>query len=132
MSLRLADWLQRSRTMLARVDMRQRAAQLKTLSRGKVLLTRQQAQGFLEEHWPKIESLLVDGLLQLGITQLQDDRILTLVLGEVYELLPRPLRLLLSRERFVHFALQRRAPLLLKLQSYQQRRNVTPPPSPPQ
>lgn len=124
MSLRLADWLQRTRNALSRLDVRQRAAQLKVLSRGKVLLTRQQAQQFLEEHWPKIESILVDGLLQLGITQLQDDRVLQLLLGEVYELLPRPVRFLLSRERFVHFALQRRAPLLLKLQAYQARRAV--------
>lgn len=76
----------------------------------------QSAGAAWDSHWPKVERLLVEGLLSLAEEQLRDDKMLERAFTKVYEALPLAARFVLPRDRFTEFAMARREPLLLKVQ----------------
>lgn len=74
---------------------------------------------YFEEHWPKIEEFLVKGLLDISQEKLLDEKTFIPLFEKSYELLPTPVRLVIPRERFMGFCLERKEPLVTKVISYQ-------------
>jgi len=104
-------------------------------AKDKLEITRQRASAALdagknaanakvEAHWPMVERVLVEGLLPLAEDKLKDDAALQRVFLNGYELLPAPVRFVMSREQFLELSFARRGPLLLKLQDFRAQRSA--------
>lgn len=72
----------------------------------------------LGKHWSKIEKLLYERLIVVAENKLHDDKSLELIFEKAYEVMPAPVRLILSRDRFVLFCLERKDMILEKLLLY--------------
>jgi hypothetical protein len=75
----------------------------------------QRGQELFAEHYPKIEPMVVDGLLSVAEEKLNDELVLSGYIEKTYELLPMPVRLMVSRAQFTEFAMKHKAPLLQKV-----------------
>ncbi|WP_050449692.1 hypothetical protein [Achromobacter spanius] len=79
----------------------------------------------IDQHWPKIERVVVDGLLNVASDKLKDEASVQLVLERAYEALPTLVRLALSRERYLEMIVKRKGPLLARIESARARRQAS-------
>ena len=75
----------------------------------------QKGQELFADYYPKIEPMVVDGLLSVAEEKLNDELVLSGYIEKTYELLPMPVRLVVSRAQFIEFAMKHKAPLLQKV-----------------
>lgn len=76
----------------------------------------------IDQHWPKIERVVVDGLLNTASDKLKDEASVLLVLDKAYEALPTLVRLALPRERYLEIVVKRKEPLLARIDDVRARR----------
>jgi len=76
-----------------------------------------QSGELLEQYWPKLEHVIVNGLLTVAEDKLKDDEFLTMLAEKAYEVLPTPVRLVLPRAVVIEFGLRRRGLMLTRLQA---------------
>ena len=79
----------------------------------------------IDHHWPKVERVVVDGLLNVASDKLKDEASVQLVLERAYEALPTLVRLALSRERYLEMVVKRKEPLLARIEEARARRNLS-------
>jgi len=79
----------------------------------------------IDHHWPKVERVVVDGLLNVAADKLKDEASVQLVLERAYEALPTLVRLALSRERYLEMVVKRKEPLLARIEEARARRNLS-------
>ncbi|WP_448091926.1 hypothetical protein [Pseudomonas lini] len=73
------------------------------------------ASEFLENNWGKVENVLVNGLLTVTEEKLKDDEVFIMLVEKAYEMLPTPVRLILSRTTFINHTMTHRESLVAKL-----------------
>ena len=78
-----------------------------------------------KQHGSKIESLVVDGLLNIAEDKLINETEIRNVIRKVYELLPTPVRLVLPREMIINKILEQKGPLLTKVSHAREKRKAT-------
>jgi hypothetical protein len=78
---------------------------------------------FLEKHWASVENVVFPKMLSMVENGLTDDAGLTSLFEGAYEALPLPVRLAVSRDRFITFCLERKEPLAVKLKAYRAERD---------
>ena len=71
-----------------------------------------------EEYWPKIESIIIEKALPLVENTLDNESGLIVLFEIAYEMLPGVVRIVLSKEKFVEFCLNKKEPLLHKIKEY--------------
>lgn len=74
----------------------------------------------IEKQWPKIEEVLLKGMISIAEDKLNDEKFLASVFDKAYEVLPMPVRMLLPRDMFLQYCIQHKEPLLLKLDDYKE------------
>ncbi|MEI6596295.1 MAG: hypothetical protein WCO28_12085 [Bacteroidota bacterium] len=80
-------------------------------------------QELFDQNYPKIEPIIVNGLLKIGEEKLKDDKLLNTIFEKGYEILPFPVRLIISRARFLEFTMTHRDSLLQKVMTLKDQRN---------
>lgn len=95
-----------------------------TAERGRELAgaTAEKGSALVEQHWQTIERVTVDGLLSVSAEKLKDDAMVKDVLERAYEALPTVIRLVLPRERYLEIVIQKKQPLLAKIEGARNRR----------
>ena len=78
-----------------------------------------------KQHGSKIESLVVDGLLNIDEDKLINETEIRNVISKVYELLPTPVCLVLPREMIINKILEQKGPLLTKVSHAREKRKAT-------
>lgn len=73
-----------------------------------------------EKYGPAIEKVVVDGLLGIAEEKLQDEKFLKISLEKLYEVLPIPVRMIVSRDDFFDFCLARKEPILVKIKGHRE------------
>lgn len=116
-----------ARSLKEKADIGAKLEATKQLATGKYEAGKAEASVAWDKHWPAAEHLLVEGLLSIAEEKLRDDKALESVFGTLYETLPLPVRLGLSRHRFVELIMACRDPLLVKVQDARAQRQTTPP-----
>ena len=101
-----------------KVDLSQRVSDTKQFASMHVTAGASKAGDLFERHWPKVEHVVVNGLISVAEEKLKDDQFLQSVFESAYELLPTAVRIVLPRTKFIEFSMQRREPILLKLQDF--------------
>ena len=71
---------------------------------------------------PLLDSLVINGLLNIAEDKLSDNAFIESVFSKAYELLPAPVRLIVRREWCLSYLQSRKAPLLAQLQLYRAER----------
>ena len=84
--------------------------------------TAEKGSALVEQHWQTIERVTVDGLLNVSTEKLKDDAMVKDVLERAYEALPTVIRLVLPRERYLEIVIQKKQPLLAKIEGARNRR----------
>jgi len=84
--------------------------------------TAEKGSALVEQHWQTIERVTVDGLLNVSAEKLKDDAMVKDVLERAYEALPTVIRLVLPRERYLEIVIQKKQPLLAKIEGARNRR----------
>lgn len=77
---------------------------------------------YLEESWPQIERVLVDGMLTVTHDRIKDDEVFMLVAEKAFELLPAPVRLVLPRAAFLAHTEKHRAVIVEKIEAKREQR----------
>jgi hypothetical protein len=80
-------------------------------------------QELFDQNYPKIEPIIVNGLLNLAEGKLKDNNTLNTIFEKGYEILPFPVRLIISKNRFLEFTMSRRDSLLQKVMTLKEQRN---------
>lgn len=75
------------------------------------------------ENYSKIEPIIVNGLLDVAEDKLKDEKFLSDCFEKFYEILPIPVRLVISRSWFTDFLLKRKDPLLEKVSKIKNQRS---------
>lgn len=75
------------------------------------------------ENYSKIEPIIVNGLLDVAEDKLKDEKFLSDFFEKFYEILPIPVRLVISRSWFTDFLLKRKDPLLEKVSKIKNQRS---------
>ncbi|MRT12470.1 hypothetical protein GJV07_09195 [Enterobacteriaceae bacterium RIT711] len=70
-----------------------------------------------------LDSIVINGLLNIAEDKLSDDAFIESVFSKAYELLPVPVRLVVRREWCLGYLQSRKAPLLAQLQLYRAERH---------
>jgi len=78
-----------------------------------------------------LDSIVINGLLNIAEEKLSDDVFIESVFSKAYELLPVPVRLVVRREWCLGYLQSRKAPLLAQLQLYRAERHGLAEPVPP-
>lgn len=65
-----------------------------------------------------LERIVIDGVLHIAEEKLSDAGFVESVFSKAYELLPTPVRMVVSRQWCLRYLHSRKAPLLLQLQQY--------------
>ena len=84
--------------------------------------TAEKGSALVDQHWQTIERVTVDGLLSVSAEKLKDDAMVKDVLERAYEALPTVIRLVLPRERYLEIVIQKKQPLLAKIEGARNRR----------
>lgn len=84
--------------------------------------TAEKGSALVEQHWQTIERVTVDGLLSVSAEKLKDEAMVKDVLERAYEALPTVIRLVLPRERYLEIVIQKKQPLLAKIEGARNRR----------
>lgn len=125
---RTAGALESSKAQLGEAAASARAKSLElagaTAERGRELAgaTAEKGSALVEQHWQTIERVTVDGLLSVSAEKLKDDAMVKDVLERAYEALPTVIRLVLPRERYLEIVIQKKQPLLAKIEGARNRR----------
>jgi hypothetical protein len=82
----------------------------------------QKAQELFADYYPKMEPMIVDGLLGMAGEKLNDEVLLAVYFEKAYELLPMPIRLIVTRAQFIEFTMKHKAPLLQKVHEIKHKR----------
>lgn len=82
-----------------------------------------QANEMLTQYWPKIEYLIVNGLLTVAEEKLKDDEFVSAVVEKAYETLPTPVRLVLPRTLVIEYGMKQRQPMLVRLREIRETRS---------
>ncbi|KAB2925534.1 MAG: hypothetical protein F9K30_07705 [Dechloromonas sp.] len=77
-----------------------------------MLAVKDKATELLEAQLPRVRAKLEERLGPTTRELIGDDALMTRCLGEAYEFLPAPVRMMVKRERFVSFCLERRDRLI--------------------
>ncbi|MFK4136666.1 hypothetical protein ACI2KR_31010 [Pseudomonas luteola] len=72
---------------------------------------------FLEDQWANLVQIILPRLMETGAEALSNEDNLRSVLENVYEVLPLPVRLVVSRDKFSEFGLGKRNMLIEKVTS---------------
>lgn len=72
----------------------------------------------VQAHWPRIEALINDKLLEHVDDHITDEATLVVAFEKTYEKLPTMVRLVLSRGQFVDYCMGKKEPLLDKYLEY--------------
>lgn len=80
------------------------------------------AVDYLEANWPKIERVLVDGMLTVAHERIRDDDAFIRNVQRGFELLPTPVRLILPRTLFEQYSLKHRDSIVKKIEEKQAQR----------
>ena len=83
-----------------------------------VIDQRLKASKVLQANWGKVEPLIYKGLLDVADEKLNDEAFLSEIFGKVYEVLPMPVRLALTKEKFTSICLDMRGPLTEKVKAH--------------
>lgn len=75
------------------------------------------------ENYSKIEPIIINGLLDVAEDKLKDEKFLSDCFEKFYEILPIPVRLVISRSWFTDFLLKRKDPLLEKVSKIKNQRS---------
>ncbi|WP_312805783.1 hypothetical protein [Atlantibacter hermannii] len=73
----------------------------------------------LAKYRQMLERIVIDGLLNIAEEKLSDTELVESVLKKAYELLPAPVRLVVSRDWCLRYLHARKEPLLAQLRQYQ-------------
>lgn len=84
--------------------------------------TAEKGSALVDQHWQTIERVTVDGLLSVSAEKLKDDAMVKDVLERAYEALPTVVRLVLPRDRYLEIVIQKKQPLLAKIEGARNRR----------
>jgi len=84
--------------------------------------TAEKGSALVDQHWQTIERVTVDGLLSVSADKLKDDAMVKDVLERAYEALPTVVRLVLPRDRYLEIVIQKKQPLLAKIEGARNRR----------
>ncbi len=76
-----------------------------------------------DQYYPKIEPIIVNGLLKIAVDKLKDDKSLNTIFLTAYKMLPIPVRLIIPKNRFLEFTMTHRDPLLQKALILKENRN---------
>ncbi|MEY4750173.1 MAG: hypothetical protein RIQ60_2387 [Pseudomonadota bacterium] len=79
---------------------------------------KQKVETAFATHWPRIESELLQRLVGVAEDKLLDPSTVESAFDKSYELLPGPVRLLLSRKIFIDYCMSHRGPLVEKIHRY--------------
>jgi len=69
----------------------------------------------IQSQWPKIENILLERIIPLAGDKINDDEFITKAFENTYEFLPMPIRMLLSKEKFVSYCMTHKEPLIDKI-----------------
>ncbi|CAG20352.1 hypothetical protein [Photobacterium profundum] len=69
----------------------------------------------IQSQWPKIEGILLERMIPLAGDKINDDEFITKAFENTYEFLPMPIRMLLSKEKFVSYCKTHKEPLIEKI-----------------
>ncbi len=83
-------------------------------------------QDLFDQYYPKIEPIIVNGLLKIAVDKLKDDKSLNTIFLNAYKMLPLPVRLIIPKHRFLEFTMTHRDPLLQKVLTLKENRNKKP------
>lgn len=81
------------------------------------------SESIIEKHWAKVEKILYEMLVNLANSKLNDEEALAFAFDKAYELVPTPIRLILPRNQFIQFCLNRKELILRKIPSYNELKN---------
>ena len=76
------------------------------------------SESIIEKHWAKVEKILYEMLVNLANSKLNDEEALAFAFDKAYELMPTPIRLILPRNQFIQFCLDRKEFILRKIPTY--------------
>lgn len=79
---------------------------------------------YLEKNWPKIERVLVDGMLTVAHERIRDDESFIRNVQRAFELLPTPVRLVLPRNLVEQYSLKHRDSIVKKIEEKQAQRQA--------
>ncbi|GEM_PF-7007633 len=79
--------------------------------------TKDKSKQAIEKHWPVIERVVVDGLIDITEEKLRDEEFLKSSFENAYELLPTAVRFMINRDKFINFCVSRREPILERIES---------------
>lgn len=125
---RTAEALESSKAQLgdaaasARVKGRELAGSTAEKGRELAGATAEKGSALVEQHWQTIERVTVDGLLSVSAEKLKDEAMVKDVLERAYEALPTVVRLVLPRDRYLEIVIQKKQPLLAKIEGARNRR----------
>lgn len=111
----LKKFSDKARALSENVDFRNTVEAAKEAASNQIQTATSKSTDIFETYWPMIEESVVSGLLTATTDGLADETTLQTALERAYIILPPPLRLVLSRPKFVAFGMQKRDFLLRKL-----------------
>jgi hypothetical protein len=79
------------------------------------------ASEIIDKYGPTVEKIVVHGLVGVAEEKLNDEKFMKAFLEGFYELLPTPIRLVMSRDIFLSFCLTYKDPILMKVEGYKER-----------
>ena len=77
----------------------------------------------IDKYWPIMEEVLLKQLLSTAESGLNNDEALEKIFSTTYDLMPLPVRLVLSERTFIQFCMDRKKPILDKLATYKSPKN---------
>ncbi len=110
--------LNKAKELGGKVDVKGSIESAKNTTAGSLTETKSKVGGIMESNWPKVETVIYEGLLGVAEGKLQDDAALASAFDKVYEMLPMPIRLVVSRVKFIDFCMTKKEPIVAKFSTY--------------
>lgn len=114
------DLMGKAKSAAEKIDLKSSLEAAKKSTTENITATKSKAKDVFDKNWPKFEEVIVKGLINITEEKLKDDKALAAAFEKAYELLPVPVRLVLSRDNFLNFCMLKREPLLEKVQKYKE------------
>lgn len=114
------DLMGKAKSAAEKIDFKSSLDAAKKSTTENLSATKSKAKDIFDKNWPKFEEVIVKGLINITEEKLKDDKALAAAFEKAYELLPVPVRLILSRDNFLSFCMLKREPLLEKVQKYKE------------
>lgn len=110
----------KAKSAAEKIDLKSSLDAAKKSTAENLTATKTKAKDIFDKNWPRFEEVIVKGLINITEEKLKDDKSLTAAFEKAYELLPVPVRLVLSRDNFLNFCMLKREPLLEKVQKFKE------------